>query len=92
MDGVISLPICVAGFFLIPDLPENTRAFYLTENVSYLVTRTETHTKDKKDRVIAKKRMESVGRAPRGKLGWSSLRRIFGMFPSTYTTCKRCLY
>lgn len=34
MDGIISLPICIAGFFLIPDLPENTRAFYLTEDVS----------------------------------------------------------
>lgn len=34
MDGIISLPICLAGFFLIPDLPENTKAFYLNENVS----------------------------------------------------------
>lgn len=34
MDGVISLPICLAGFFLIPDFPENTRAFYLDESVS----------------------------------------------------------
>lgn len=33
MDGVISAPICIAGFFLLPDLPENTRAFYLTEDV-----------------------------------------------------------
>jgi hypothetical protein len=48
MDGVISLPICAAGFFLIPDLPENTRAFYLTENVSHFVAHTETHTKKQK--------------------------------------------
>lgn len=34
MDGIISLPICLAGFFLLPDLPENTRAFYLKEEVS----------------------------------------------------------
>lgn len=33
MDGVISAPICIAGFFLLPDLPENTRAFYLSETV-----------------------------------------------------------
>ena len=33
MDGIISAPICLAGFFLLPDLPENTRAFYLTESV-----------------------------------------------------------
>lgn len=35
MDGIISLPICIAGFFLLPDLPENTRAFYLKAEVSY---------------------------------------------------------
>ncbi|KAI0132616.1 major facilitator superfamily transporter [Xylariales sp. AK1849] len=62
MDGAISLPICIAGFFLLPDLPENTRAFYLNEE----------------DRVLAKKRMALVGRAPRTKLGRSALKRIFG--------------
>lgn len=34
MDGIISAPICIAGFFLLPDLPENTHAFYLSESVS----------------------------------------------------------
>lgn len=34
MDGVISLPICIAGYFILPDLPENTKAFYLSEEVS----------------------------------------------------------
>jgi MFS transporter, ACS family, pantothenate transporter len=54
MDGLISLPICFAGFWMIPDLPENTRAFYLTnENAK-----------------LASKRIEEVGRAPRRKLGW----------------------
>lgn len=61
MDGVISLPICLAGFFLFPDLPENTRAFYLRP----------------KDVEMAKKRMDDIGRAPRRKLGWSILRRLF---------------
>lgn len=61
MDGLISLPICLAGFFLIPDLPENTRAFYLTPE--------DTH--------LAQKRMDEVGRAPRRKLGWSILTRVF---------------
>jgi ACS family pantothenate transporter-like MFS transporter len=61
MDGLISLPICLAGFFLIPDLPENTRAFYLSDN----------------DAQLARKRMVDVGRAPRKKLGWSILRRVF---------------
>ncbi|KAH8809365.1 major facilitator superfamily transporter [Xylogone sp. PMI_703] len=61
MDGVISTPICLAGFFLIPDSPENSRAFYLNDD----------------DKKLAKKRMDEVGRAPRSKLGWSILRRIF---------------
>ncbi|KAH6694826.1 major facilitator superfamily domain-containing protein [Leptodontidium sp. MPI-SDFR-AT-0119] len=61
MDGLISLPICLAGFFLIPDLPENTRAFYLTED----------------DAERARKRMRDVGRAPRKELGWSILKRTF---------------
>jgi ACS family pantothenate transporter-like MFS transporter len=34
LDGVISLPIAFAGFFLYPDSPSNTRVFYLNENVS----------------------------------------------------------
>ncbi|KAG4440097.1 hypothetical protein IFR05_004440 [Cadophora sp. M221] len=61
MDGLISLPICLAGFFLIPDLPENTRAFYLTED----------------DAQRARKRMRDVGRAPRKEVGWSILKRTF---------------
>ncbi|KAI1459561.1 MFS general substrate transporter [Annulohypoxylon moriforme] len=62
MDGIISLPICIAGFFILPDFPENTRAFYLNEN----------------DRAMAKDRMDKVGRAPRTRLGRSAFKRIFG--------------
>ncbi|KAK8105245.1 major facilitator superfamily transporter [Apiospora kogelbergensis] len=62
MDGIISLPICLAGYFLLPDLPENSKAFYITD----------------RDRDLAQRRMASVGRAPRGKLGWSAFKRIFG--------------
>jgi ACS family pantothenate transporter-like MFS transporter len=61
MDGIISTPICLAGYFLIPDLPENTRAFYLTDE----------------DAELARKRMDDVERAPRRQLGWSILRRVF---------------
>ncbi|KAM0721459.1 hypothetical protein Q7P37_002383 [Cladosporium fusiforme] len=62
MDGVIGVPIAIAGMFLIPDLPENTRAFYLR--------------KDQVE--LARKRMEDVGRAPRSRLGRSAWKRIFG--------------
>jgi ACS family pantothenate transporter-like MFS transporter len=61
MDGVISVPICILGFFLIPDLPENSRAFYLS----------------KEHRELGKTRMESIGRAPRKKLGWGIIKRVF---------------
>jgi MFS transporter, ACS family, pantothenate transporter len=33
-DAIISIPIAVWGFWAIPDLPSNTRAFYLTKDVS----------------------------------------------------------
>ncbi|PMD59829.1 major facilitator superfamily transporter [Hyaloscypha bicolor E] len=61
MDALISLPICLAGFYMIPDLPENTVAFYLTEE----------------DAKLARRRMNAVGRAPRKTLGWSILGRVF---------------
>lgn len=35
MDGVISLPIAFASFFMLPDFPHNTRAWYLKESVRY---------------------------------------------------------
>ncbi|KAI4602941.1 hypothetical protein KJ359_008162 [Pestalotiopsis sp. 9143b] len=62
MDGLVSLPICLAGYFIIPDLPENTRAFYMSKD----------------DREMAQRRMASVGRAPRAKLDKSAFKRIFG--------------
>lgn len=34
MDGVISLPVAVSSFFFLPDLPHNTRVFYLNKEVS----------------------------------------------------------
>lgn len=61
MDGIISLPIAIAGFWMLPDLPENTRAFYLTAE----------------DADMARKRIKDIGRAPRSKLGWSAWKRVF---------------
>lgn len=62
MDGIISLPICAAGFWLYPDFPETTRAVYLTTE----------------QRQLAVRRMEKAGRKERTNLGWSVLQRIFG--------------
>jgi hypothetical protein len=33
VDGIISLPIAIAGFFILPDVPEITKAWYLSEEV-----------------------------------------------------------
>ncbi len=64
MDGVISLPIALAIFFLIPDFPDNTRVFYISESVSvriylnhYSVTQI-----FQQDKVLAKSRMQLEGR------------------------------
>jgi ACS family pantothenate transporter-like MFS transporter len=62
MNGVISVPIAVAGIYAIPDLPENTRAPWLSKDQI----------------VVAQQRMARVGRAPRTGLGWSTLKRVFG--------------
>ncbi|KAK7740712.1 hypothetical protein SLS53_005180 [Cytospora paraplurivora] len=61
MDGIISTPICLVGFFLIPDLPENTRSLFFNAT----------------DTALAKSRMDNIGRAPRRKLGWSIIKRVF---------------
>ena len=36
VDGIISLPIALAGYFILPDVPEIARPFYLTQEVSYM--------------------------------------------------------
>lgn len=34
VDGIISLPVCLAGFIFLPDVPEICNAFYLTKEVN----------------------------------------------------------
>lgn len=36
IDGVISLPIALAGYFILPDVPETSRAFYFSKEVCKL--------------------------------------------------------
>ena len=33
IDGIISIPIAIAGYFILPDVPEITKAWYLSETV-----------------------------------------------------------
>ncbi|KAI1266542.1 MFS general substrate transporter [Xylariaceae sp. FL1019] len=61
INTVISLPIAIAGFFLFPDVPEITKAWWLTE----------------KDIAIANQRMSLEGRAKRGKYSREKVKKIF---------------
>ena len=36
MDGVISLPVAVAGYYFLPDVPEISKARYFTVEVSFV--------------------------------------------------------
>ncbi|ORY68279.1 major facilitator superfamily transporter [Pseudomassariella vexata] len=63
INTVISLPIAIAGFFFFPDVPEITRAWWLT----------------KEEIEIAKRRMRLEGRANRGgSYTKAKFRKIFG--------------
>jgi sugar phosphate permease len=61
VDGIISLPIAISGFFLLPDVPEITRAWYFTPA----------------ERALAQKRMQLEGRAPRAPYTKAKFKRIF---------------
>ncbi|KAI9713230.1 MAG: hypothetical protein M1820_001216 [Bogoriella megaspora] len=61
VDGIISLPIALAGYFVLPDVPEITRAFYFK----------------KEEIAFAKKRMILEGRKPRGPYTKAKIKKIF---------------
>ncbi|KAF9873960.1 hypothetical protein CkaCkLH20_08694 [Colletotrichum karsti] len=61
MDGVISIPIALYGFFALPDLPHNTRAFYLK----------------KEDREYGMERIKKMGRKPPSKLTLKGIKDIY---------------
>lgn len=61
VDGIISLPIALAGYIVLPDVPEITRAPYF----------------NKEDIAIAKKRMKLEGRADRKPYTKAKIKGIF---------------
>ncbi|KAH8910348.1 MFS general substrate transporter [Coniochaeta sp. PMI_546] len=61
VDTIISLPVAVAGFFLIPDVPEITRAWYFSPQ----------------EVALARKRMELEGRANRAPYTKAKFKKIF---------------
>lgn len=52
INGIMSFPVAILGFFSIPDFPNNTRAPYLTPEM----------------RALALRRMEEIGRVGRQKM------------------------
>jgi len=61
VDGIISLPIAVLGFFCLPDLPEISKPFYLT----------------KEEVAFAQERMRLEGRQKRKPYTKAKVRKIF---------------
>ncbi|KAL1851720.1 hypothetical protein VTK73DRAFT_9371 [Phialemonium thermophilum] len=64
-DGIIGIPVSLYGYFAVPDSPANTKARWL----------------NKRDKAIAKERMDKVGRkAPRG-ITLKTVLEAFRMWP-----------
>ncbi|CAI7603487.1 unnamed protein product [Penicillium manginii] len=61
IDGVISLPVAISGFFVLPDVPEISNPWYLS--------------KDEVE--LAQTRMKLEGRKERGPFTKSKLKKIF---------------
>ncbi|CEJ57996.1 Putative Pantothenate transporter [Penicillium brasilianum] len=61
IDGVISLPVAIAGFFVLPDVPEISNPWYLT----------------KEEVALSQKRMQLEGRQNRGPFTKAKLKKIF---------------
>ncbi|KAK9358439.1 major facilitator superfamily domain-containing protein [Lipomyces starkeyi] len=61
IDGVITIPIGIIGFFFLPDFPTSSRAMWLTPW----------------EREFGIRRMAAIGRKPQQKLTLRRLRRLF---------------
>ncbi|GAM37431.1 hypothetical protein TCE0_024f07348 [Talaromyces pinophilus] len=70
IDGVISLPVALAGFFILPDVPEISNPWYLT----------------KKEVALAQKRMELEGRENRQPYTKAKIKKIFSTWHIYFLT------
>nr|XP_001396404.2 pantothenate transporter [Aspergillus niger CBS 513.88] len=61
IDGIISIPVALSGFFILPDVPEISSPFYLSEQ----------------EVKLAQKRMQFEGRKNREPYTKSKLKKIF---------------
>ncbi|PWY81657.1 pantothenate transporter [Aspergillus sclerotioniger CBS 115572] len=61
IDGIISIPVAISGFFILPDVPEISNPFYLSEE----------------EVKLAQKRMQFEGRKNREPYTKAKLKKIF---------------
>jgi ACS family pantothenate transporter-like MFS transporter len=61
VDGCISMPIALLGYIILPDLPHNCRAFYLTPE----------------ERAFGQKRMQLEGRKEKAPFTKAKFKKIF---------------
>ncbi|KAJ5453526.1 uncharacterized protein N7458_004482 [Penicillium daleae] len=83
IDGVISLPVAISGFFLLPDVPEISNPWYLSKevcwsyyNVSQIIEHPLTLI-ELQEVALAQKRMKLEGRQDRGPFTKAKLKKIF---------------
>ncbi|KAI0033790.1 MFS general substrate transporter [Vararia minispora EC-137] len=60
IDGIITMPIALYGFFVFPDVPATTKAFYLTEE----------------ERLLSSDRLQDVVDTTKHALSWNLVRRV----------------
>ncbi|CAI6088292.1 unnamed protein product [Clonostachys chloroleuca] len=64
-DGIIGIPVCILGYFAIPDSPTNSKALWLKPE----------------EKAIGISRMERVGRKAPAKLTWKTIKNVFSSWP-----------
>lgn len=64
-DGIIGIPICLYGYFAIPDAPRNTKGWYLKPH----------------EKALAIDRMNAVGRKPARPVTLKTFKTIFTAWP-----------
>lgn len=73
-DGVITFPMAIWGYLALPDLPANTRVFWLKPH----------------EREMAIDRMKRAGRQPNEPITWAGVKRVlskwhFWVYTAYYT-------
>ncbi|KAJ5813179.1 Major facilitator superfamily domain general substrate transporter [Penicillium robsamsonii] len=70
IDGVISLPVAISGFFILPDVPEISNPWYLSKEASFNIS-------NLCEVNLAQERMRLEGRRNREPYTKSKLKKIF---------------